>query len=113
MAIQFVIERRLRYIENGAEQQALLRIEGIERIEAKVGIAESWCCYYSIDPLYPKRHGISCADPLQALAECLSLIKGIFEDLERNGNPVWWLTRGDVGGFDLERPQRNGRQHGA
>jgi hypothetical protein len=102
-----LVERQLKYIEAGQEMSVNLQIEGPEHIASAEGMAERWYCRWSLTPLHPTGGRSYGEDPLQAITNCIAFLRHLFANYDRRGLSIYWLQKGDLGGFELSRQSQS------
>ena len=72
----------------------MLTIGGVHQV------SEYWACLYNMPVIHTKQRQIHGVDPIYALTLCLGHIRRLIDSAAADENiEIWWLERGDHGGF--------------
>jgi hypothetical protein len=93
----FRMERLLHFEMAGEQKTGSLIIEGVDKVDSGTCI-----CYFTLPFIVSdKRHKCAGVDELRALEMCLRTVRDLIFGSEEDGFAVvWWLEKGDHGGFD-------------
>jgi len=88
------IRRKLHFRFRGQQKTGFVSIGSI--FQKRNGV---WACRCRIAFLYHRGGAICGEDPLHALTLSLRLVRDLIRGSEKNGWEIWWLSKGDHGGF--------------
>src|SRR5205809_3708869 len=95
--IPLKIERSLNFRIDGKTAQGFLKVGDLRKKESESNLAECWACSWSLSEIHPETAEVCGEDPLDALLNCLRLIRTLIENHKSIGYEVWWLAEGDCG----------------
>ena len=101
----------------GRETRGRLVIGKLRRKRKRGELTACWSWSWSLSELHPQEGDVCGEDPLNALQNCLRLIRLLIQNHKELGYEIWWLQKGDEGGLEwvgaLEIPQpRSGQESG-
>ncbi len=88
------VRRKLNFRFRGKHRTGFVRIGSI--FQKANGM---WACRCQLDFIYDIGGKIYGEDPLHALTNCLSFMRSLIRGSEKDGWKIWWLYKGDHGGF--------------
>jgi hypothetical protein len=98
MAKPFEIVRVLQLRHNGRRKKVKLII-GNFKLLVSPDKANAWTCSWSMPPTDPTLRYVCGEDALDALQNCMIVLKEIIAAYEHTGTDIWWLEPGDQGGL--------------
>jgi hypothetical protein len=98
--IDFIIQRKLHLSSRRSGQKTKTSIVSIGGIERMPGGHDA--CYFKVPLHSRKRKKIYGEDPMQALLLCLRHVRELIQtEMEHRNVDIWWVKKGDGGGFEL------------
>jgi hypothetical protein len=95
-----VISRDLHMTVAGRKTRGKLLIGNLRKKDKTADLAACWCCSWSLTQVHPDKADVCGEDPLDALQNCLRLVRSLIQNHKDLGYDVWWLEKGDEGGLD-------------